>query len=100
MYWNITDKERFLQAFELANNRKLLENFLFDLFTEKEMQQCIIRLKAACLLYDGASYEQIRLVTKLSPATIARISKRFKNKECGFSKIISKFASKGPAYLD
>ncbi|MDP3962772.1 MAG: Trp family transcriptional regulator [bacterium] len=95
MYWNITDKERLYQAFELANNRKLLENFLSDILTEKEMEQCIKRLKAACLIHDCASYTQIHLMTKLSPSTIARLSKRFNKQDCGFSQIIKKFLSKG-----
>jgi uncharacterized protein YerC len=103
MYWNISDKERLLEAFELAaTNRKLLESFLADLFTEKEMEQSVQRLRVICLLYDGTPYTHINKWTKLSSATIARLSKKLDNQESGFAKIIEKFLSKGKgrAYFD
>ncbi len=103
MYWNITDKERLLQAFEIAaSNRKLLESFLNDLFTEKEIKQNEMRLKVACMLYDIASYKKIRDFSGLGPSTIARLSKKLDNQDSGFSKIIQKFLSKGKgrAYFD
>lgn len=59
MYWNISDKQRLLIAFTLANNPKLLEKFLADILTEKEIRDCEIRLKALCLIHDGASHAQI-----------------------------------------
>ncbi len=89
MYWNITDEERFFQALEFATDkRELLRNFLSDVLTEKETEQCIHRLKTACLIHDGATYQQIRSITKLSPSTIALISKKLANKEGGFREII------------
>lgn len=96
MYWNIDDKERLLQAFEIASkDRKLLKAFLGDLLTEKEMEQNITRLKVVCMLYEGASYDRIRKFSHLSPSTIARLSKKLDNNESGFSKIIEKFITKG-----
>jgi uncharacterized protein YerC len=102
MYWNISDEERFYQAFELASCRRLLINLLYDLLTEKEMERCILRLKAACLLNDGASYTEIAKVTKLSPTIIARLSKQLQEEDSGFSEIIQKFLSKGggQSYFD
>jgi uncharacterized protein YerC len=103
MYWNITDKERLLQAFEIASsNRKMLEAFLSDILTEKEIEQNSNRLKVACMLYEGTSYKRIRNSSHLSPSTIARLSKKLDNKDSGFSKIIKKFVSKGKgrSYFD
>lgn len=102
MYWNINDEERLYQAFELANNRQLLIDLLFDLLTENELEQCKLRLKAVCLLHDGASYTQITKATKLSPTVIARLSKLLKEKNSGLLQIIKKFLLKGhgEAYFD
>lgn len=100
MYWNLQDKERLIEAIELAKTNKILENFLKDLLTEKEMATCIKRLKAACLIRDGAPYKQIENITGLSSTTIARISKILANKEGGFYKILHEFTSKNPSYFD
>jgi uncharacterized protein YerC len=102
MYWNINDKERLYQAFELADDRQLLIDLLYDLLTENELEQCKLRLKTACLLHDGASYTQITKTTKLSPTVIARIAKQLDEKDSGFSQIIEKFLSKsdGQSYFD
>lgn len=102
MYWNLNDEERLYHAFELANSRQLLIDLLYDLLTENELEQCKLRLKAACLLHDGASYTQITKATKLSPTVIARITKQLDEKDSGFSKIIEKFLSKGrgKSYFD
>lgn len=95
MYWNVSDKERLLRAFELADNRNLLEKLLADLLTENERQQCETRLKAACMINDGATYKQIRSITNLSPSTIARLSKAFRGENAALPKIIKKLLSKG-----
>ncbi len=102
MYWNIDDKERLYRAFELATDRRLLVNLLYDLLTDKELEQCIIRLKTACLLNDGASYTEIAKITKLSPTVIARLSKQLQEEDSGFLQILEKFLSKGrgEAYFD
>lgn len=100
MYWNVTDKERLILAFESAKNADLLEKFLEDLFTEKELLLYIKRLKAACLIQDGASYKQIQTITGLGPATIAQISKKLKNKEGGFREILKKLNPNGESYFD
>jgi uncharacterized protein YerC len=102
MYWNINDEERFYQAFELATNRHLLVNLLHDLLTEKEIDQCILRLKVACLLHDGASYTEINKIVNIGPSTIARLSKQLKKKDSGLLQIIKKFLIKGngEAYFD
>ena len=100
MYWNITDKERLITAFTLADNHNLVEKFLADLFTEKELETCVTRLKGMCLLHDGASYKQIEKMTRLSSATIARLAKRVADRDGGFQDIIRRFKKSGRAYFD
>ncbi len=100
MYWNLRDEERFIEAIILADNPQLLENFLKDILTEKELQTCSARLKVLCLLRDGVPYRQIQSLTKVGSATIARLSKTALNKESSFNKIIKKFLKKGPSYFE
>jgi len=95
MYWNINDEERLFQAFELANNRRLLVDLLHDLLTEKEIEQCILRLRVACLIHDGASYTEIKKIVKIGPSTIARLSRQLQEKDSGLLQIIKKFLVKG-----
>ena len=100
MYWNITDKERLITAFTMADKHDLVKRFLYDILTEKEIRECEIRLKAMCLLHDLATYTQIQSITGLAPATIARLSKKVNNRKSGFVEIIEKFKKIGPAYSD
>jgi uncharacterized protein YerC len=100
MYWNLTDKDRLFEAFVLAQESKLMGKFLEDILTEHEMKECILRLKALCMLYDGATYKNVRLITGFSPATTARLAEKLKNNEGGITKVIRKFKRLGPAYRD
>lgn len=101
MYWNLTDKERLVKSLELAaSNHMLFKDFLSDIMTEKEILTCEIRLKAMCLLYDGASYSQIRNITGFSTATIARLSKIAFNRKSSFRKIIEEFKKISKPYFD
>jgi len=93
MYINVTDKDRLLMMIRTAvaaNDAKLLENFLGDILTKKEIKACEQRLKAMCMLYDGQSYDLIESVTGLSSATIARLSKKVRNNQKGFMEVIEK----------
>lgn len=100
MYWNITDKERLVIAFTLAENPEVMEKFLHDLLTENEIKTCETRLRAMCMLKDLASYRQIEKMTGLSSATIARLAKKVDAREGGFQKIIKKFKKQGKPYFD
>jgi uncharacterized protein YerC len=100
MYWNISDKERLIAAFCVAESDEDIAIFLADLFTAGEIDLCEKRLKAACLIKDGAPYSQIHSITGLSSNTIARISKQLRNKKGGFQRIMELLKQKGPAYFD
>ncbi len=98
MYWNITDEERLFMAFELADNPKLLKLFLKDFLTKKEIESFVIRLKAMCMIKEVATYENIRMITGLSPQTISRLTKIMKDRDCGVQQVIKKFEKKGRPY--
>ena len=101
MYWNVTDKERLFIAFEIAGqDSQLLREFLGDFFTEKEKKIFIARMRALCMLSDSASYSEIREITHLSFATIARLVKTINNRDVGIPRVIKKFRQKGRKYID
>ena len=100
MYWNISDEERLVQAFMLSQTPEVTRKFLDDILTPREKETLTRRLKAACLIKEGASYKQIEEITGLSSATIAWIAKKIGNKKGGFRAILRKFTAEHPAYFD
>lgn len=101
MYWNITDKNRLIVALGIADKQGLYKDFLAELLTKEELEACVTRLKAMCMLYDGATYIQVRDLLGLSPSTISRLAKVVKNNKSGFLKIMRKFEDMGnPEYFD
>ena len=50
-------------------------DFFDDLCTNKEIEQFAQRLKAAKLLIEGKTYEQVIEKTKISSATLSRVSR-------------------------
>ena len=51
------------------------DNFFADLCTYEEINSMAQRLKAARLLMDGDTYEQVIAKTDISSATLSRVSK-------------------------
>jgi uncharacterized protein YerC len=102
MYWKITDEERLLQAFMMADEPTLLQKLFADLLTDKEYITLVNRLKIACLLDSCASYKEIESLTGQSSATISVIAKKLANKKGGLYEIIKAFLSRGrnEAYFD
>lgn len=82
-----------LEAILLNKSQKDLSRFLRDVLTEEEISEAAQRLKVAMMLSEDRSYKQIEMETKLSPTTIARISKWLKNGTGGYLKTISKLNS-------
>lgn len=56
------------------NDQTVMENFLRDSMTRKEITEIAARLEAARMLRAGATYGEIIEKTKLSSRTVARIS--------------------------
>lgn len=98
MYWNLTDRDRLIKALLLADNEKLMNDFLSDLLTEEEFKMLVNRLKVMCLLKDAAPYSSIRKITGFSETTISRISKKIRNWEGGFQSVIKKFTKSKRKY--
>jgi len=54
---------------------KLMKLLLDDLLTEKELEETSQRLKAAVMLFEGKTYQDIQKETTLSTRTISRVRK-------------------------
>ena len=65
------------------------KDFLDDLCTYKEIEQFSQRLKAAKLLLEGKTYEQVIAQTEISSATLSRVSRCIK-RGVGYNKILKK----------
>ncbi len=95
MYWNLTDKNRFAEALKIAGESKLLEKFMADFFTPKELKLFEERLKAFCMLRDNATYRSISSFAKISAATIARLSKITRKEKNGIDPVLRKMVKEG-----
>ena len=51
------------------------KDLLADLCTNKEVEQMAERIRAAKLLMDGKTYQEVIAVTDISSATLSRISR-------------------------
>ena len=67
-----------------------LELFLDDLCTIKELESMAQRLKAAKMLLDGKTYNEIVEETEISSATLARVSKCVRYGGGGYQSILKK----------
>ena len=66
------------------------ESFLSDLCTIKELQSMGQRLKAAKMLLEGKTYNEVIEETDISSATLARVSKCVRYGPGGYENIIKK----------
>jgi TrpR-related protein YerC/YecD len=66
------------------------ERFLSDLCTIKELQSMGQRLKAAKMLLDGKTYNEVIEETDISSATLARVSKCVRYGDGGYASVIRK----------
>jgi TrpR-related protein YerC/YecD len=67
--------------------------FLADLCTDKEIEQMAQRIRAAELLFEGKSYNQISEELNISSATLARVSRAVQYGE-GYKKFVEKPSGK------
>ncbi len=66
------------------------EQFLDDLCTVKELEAMSQRLKAAKMLLDGKTYQEIVGQTDISSATLARVSRCVRYGDGGYKRVIEK----------
>ena len=62
-------------------------SFFSDLCTMKELEQMEQRIKAAKLLLSGMTYEEVIKTTKISSATLSRVSRCVKYGK-GYSRVL------------
>ena len=66
------------------------EKFFDDLCTIKELESMSQRLRAAKMLLDGKTYNEIVEETEISSATLARVSKCVRYGDGGYKSVIEK----------
>ena len=84
--------EEINELFELIvsiNNVEDCKDIFDDLCTYNEINSMAQRLKAAKLLFDGATYEEIIKKTDISSATLSRVSRCVKFGK-GYKKVFKK----------
>ena len=84
---NKKDLQELYKTIVSLETEKDCEDFLEDLCTYKEVEQFSQRLKAAKLLLDGKTYEQVIAQTDISSATLSRVSKCIKHGK-GYNKVL------------
>ena len=86
-------KEMLMELYEeflKAETEKEIEEFLQDLCTIKELESMSQRLKAAKMLLQGKTYNEIVEETEISSATLARVSKCVRYGNGGYRSLIEK----------
>lgn len=73
-----------------AETEREIEEFLQDLCTNKELESMSQRLKAAKMLLQGKTYNEIVEETEISSATLARVSKCVRYGNGGYKNLIEK----------
>jgi TrpR-related protein YerC/YecD len=82
--WESKQAQQFVEALLSISDPKIMQNFLRDVMTEKEIAEISARLEAARMLVAGEKYTVITEKTKLSSRTVARISDWLKNGCSGY----------------
>lgn len=83
--WNSGNAQQLAEALTAIDDVAIMENFLRDVMTEKEITAISSRLEAARMLQAGKTYTDIVAKTKLSSRTVARISDWMKNGCSGYA---------------
>lgn len=87
--WDSASAQQLATALTIVDDQQLMQDFLRDVMTEKEIVELGARLEAARLLLAGKSYALVSQKTKLSSRTIARISEWLKNGTQGYQTVLA-----------
>lgn len=82
--WKDTTTQQLAQVLSELKDTAVLQKFLRDVMTEKEIAEISARLEAARMLHAGKRYTDIIKSTRLSSRTIARISEWLKKGTGGY----------------
>lgn len=89
------NKDELLKAFMVASKDKmLLEAFLEDLLTPKELRALPKRWEITRRLYKGEAQWSVANDLKIGIATITRGSRELRDKNGGFAKVLKKLYRK------
>ncbi len=77
--WKQSQPRQLIGVLVAIDDRIIMQNFLRDVLTEKEITEIAARLEAARMLKAGTTYSAVTKATKLSSRTIARISDLLQN---------------------
>lgn len=82
-------KELFDEILKLETEEEC-EKFFDDLCTINELDAMLQRIKAAKMLLEDKTFQEVTKETKISSATLARVSKCIKYGDGGYKSIIEK----------
>lgn len=77
--WQDETAQQLAEALVRISDKNIMQNFLRDVMTEKEITEISARLEAARMLTCGEKYTVITARTTLSSRTVARISEWLQN---------------------
>lgn len=83
--WKMPTARQLAEAMTAINTAQMMQHFLRDVMTEKEIIEISSRLEAAKMLQQGKRYTEIIDRTKLSSRTVARISDWMRNGQGGYA---------------
>lgn len=89
LIWKSSEAEELITALLSIDSPELMQSFLRDVLTEKEIAEFSNRLKAAKMLTNSERYVDVAQATGLSSRTIARISSWLKKGDGGYSQVIA-----------
>ena len=81
------DIEKLFEVVLELNNKNDCKALFSDLCTDKEIEQMAQRIKAAKLLIEGKTYNEVIAETDISSATLSRVSRCVQYGE-GYSKFL------------
>jgi len=87
------EKENFDELFKEILKLESIDEcrkFFDDLCTMKELESMTQRIKAAKMILDGKTFVEVIEETKISSATLSRVSKCIKYGDNGYKTIIEK----------
>ena len=85
--------DHLFEAILTLENAEECYAFFEDALTVKEILDIAQRLKAAKMLRDGKSYNEVCRVTGMSSATISRVSKALERGQGGYKIILDRLES-------
>lgn len=90
--WQSEIAQQLTEALVAISDTQIMQNFLRDVMTEKEINEISARLEAARMLQAGNKYTDIVATTRLSSRTVARISDWLQNGCNGYQAALKSIA--------